>query len=91
MPNPARTRLRRKLLRVRQQLTELEAAYRQAVQGNQEAQRPTMRGFKIANADLGQQLLAAYLGANRSVVSGESDQSFRSNPITLRGGGGAVA
>ena len=38
-----------------------------------------------------QPTLFAYFGANRSVVSGESDQSFRSNPITLKEGGGAVA
>ena len=59
VPNPARARLRRKLLRARQQLIEVQAAYGKAAQGNQEARRPTMRGFKIANADLGQQLQAA--------------------------------
>ena len=59
VPNPARARLRRKLLRARQQLIEAQATYGKAAQGNQEARRPTMRGFKIANADLGQQLQAA--------------------------------
>ena len=59
VPNPAKAQLRRKLRRARQQLTEAEAAYGQAAQGNQESQRPTMRGFKIANADLGQQLQTA--------------------------------
>ncbi|MHB1501844.1 MAG: putative transposase [Candidatus Dormibacteria bacterium] len=59
VPNPAKAQLRRKLRRARQQLTEVEAAYGQAAVGNPEARRPTMRGFKIANADLGQQLLAA--------------------------------
>ncbi len=59
VPNPARARLRRQLLRARQQLTEAEAAYGKAAQGNPEARRPTMRGFKIANADLGQQLQTA--------------------------------
>ena len=59
VPNPAKAQLRRKLRRARLRLTEAEAAYGQAAQGNPEARRPTMRGFKIANADLGQQLLAA--------------------------------
>jgi transposase len=59
VPNPVRARLRRKLLRARHQLTEAEAAQGKAAQSNQESQRPTIRGFKIANADLGQQLLAA--------------------------------
>jgi len=59
VPNPARARLRRKLLQARHQLTEAEAAYGKAAQGNPEARRPTMRGFKIANADLGQQLQTA--------------------------------
>ena len=59
VPNPAKAQRRRQLRRARQQLTEVEAAYGQAAQGNPEARRPTMRGFKIANADLGQQLLAA--------------------------------
>ncbi len=59
VPNPAKAKLRRKLRRARLRLTEAEAAYGQAAEGNPEARRPTMRGFKIANADLGQQLLAA--------------------------------
>jgi transposase len=59
VPNPAKAQLRRKLRRARQQLSEAEAAYGQAAEGNQESQRRTMRGFKIANADLGQQLQAA--------------------------------
>ncbi|MHB8332113.1 MAG: putative transposase [Candidatus Dormibacteria bacterium] len=59
VPNPAKAQMRRKLRRARQQLTDAEAAYGQAAQGNPEARRPTMRGFKIANADLGQQLQVA--------------------------------
>ncbi len=60
VPNPAKAQLRGKLRRARQQLTEAEAAYGQAAQGNRESQRPTMRGFKIANSDLGQQLQTAH-------------------------------
>ena len=61
VPNPVRAGLRRQLLRARRQLIEAEAAYGKAAQGNQESQRPTMRGFKIANSNLGQQLQAVRL------------------------------
>ena len=80
VPNPAKAQLRRKLRRARLRLTEAEAAYGQAAQGNPEARRPTMRGFKIANADLGQQLLAA-----REAVQGlEAELAATPSRLTLK-------
>ena len=58
VPNPTKVKLRRKLRRARVRLIEAEAAYGQAAEGTPEARRANMRGFKIANADLRQQLLA---------------------------------
>jgi transposase len=52
VPNPQRARLRRQLARAQQQLDELEATLGAEAMDNPEARRPTMRGFKIANADL---------------------------------------
>jgi transposase len=52
VPNPQRARLRRQIARAQQQLDELEATLGAEAIDNPEAQRPTMRGFKIANADL---------------------------------------
>ncbi len=52
VPNPQRARPRRQLARAQQQLDELEAALGAEAMDNPEARRPTMRGFKIANADL---------------------------------------
>ncbi|MHB8312166.1 MAG: putative transposase [Candidatus Dormibacteria bacterium] len=59
VPNPARKKLARRLARARLGLVEAQAAYGAAAAGNQEAQRPTMRGFKIANAAVGQQVIKA--------------------------------
>lgn len=52
VPNPERARLRRQLARAQQELDELEATLGAEAMDNPEARRPTMRGFKIANADL---------------------------------------
>ena len=49
----------RRLVRARPGLAEAQAAYGAAAVENQEAQRPTMRGFKIANAAAGQQVSTA--------------------------------
>ena len=46
----------RRLVRARPGLVEAQAAYGAAAVENQGAQRPTMRGFKIANAAAGQQV-----------------------------------
>ncbi len=52
VPNPERARLRRQLARAQQALDELEATLGAEAMDNPETQRPTMRGFKIANAHL---------------------------------------
>jgi hypothetical protein len=52
VPNPERVRLRRQMARAQQQLDELEATLGAEAMDNPEARRPTMRGFRIANADL---------------------------------------
>ena len=59
VPNPARKKLARRLAQARLRLVEAQAVYGVAAAANQEAQRPTMRGFKIANAAAGQQVAAA--------------------------------
>ncbi len=56
IPNPARKAVAKALAAERAALHELEQAYGQAARTNSEAQRPTMRGFKIAQAGLGQQI-----------------------------------
>ena len=52
VPNPERARLRRQLARAQQVLDELEATLGAEAMDNPETRRPTMRGFKIANAGL---------------------------------------
>lgn len=59
VPNPERKVLAKALSASRAALKELEGAYGQQARANPEAQRPTMRGFKIAQAALGQQISAA--------------------------------
>jgi transposase len=58
VPNPARKALRKQLAEARVRLTALEQAYGHAARQNPEGRRPTMRGFKIAHGDLGQQVRA---------------------------------
>ena len=59
IPNPERKKLTKQLRASRAALQELEGAYGQQARANQEAQRPTMRGFKIAQAALGEQISTA--------------------------------
>jgi transposase-like protein len=59
VPNPERKALAKQLSAKRLALKELEQAYGQKARSNPEAQRPTMRGFKIAQAKLSQQISAA--------------------------------
>lgn len=59
VPNPERKALAKALSASRAALKELEGAYGQQARTNPEAQRPTMRGFKIVQAALGQQISAA--------------------------------
>ncbi len=58
IPNPKRKALAKALTTTRAALSELEQAYGQQARTNPEAQRPTMRGFKIAQAKLGRQITA---------------------------------
>jgi hypothetical protein len=56
VPNPQRKALAKVLAKNQAGLKELEQRYGAQALTNAEAQRPTMRGFKIANAELGQQI-----------------------------------
>jgi len=59
IPNPERKALAKELSASRAVVKELEGTYGQQARANPEAQRPTMRGFKIAQAALGEQISAA--------------------------------
>jgi hypothetical protein len=56
VPNPQRKALAKVLAKSHAVLKELEQRYGAQALANAEAQRPTMRGFKIANAELGQRI-----------------------------------
>jgi transposase len=56
VPNPQRKALAKALAKSHAELKELEQRYGAAALTNAEAQRPTMRGFKIANAELGHRI-----------------------------------
>jgi hypothetical protein len=56
VPNPQRKAVAKVLATHQAALKELEQRYGAQALTNAEAQRPTMRGFKIANAELGQQI-----------------------------------
>ena len=58
VPNPQRKALRTALATARAELTACQQAYGQKALANPEGTRPTMRGFKIAAAALGQQIRA---------------------------------
>jgi transposase-like protein len=58
IPNPQRKAIAKALTLSRAALTELEQTYGQQARANPEAQRPTMRGFKIAQAELGHRITA---------------------------------
>jgi transposase len=58
IPNPQRKALATALTTQRAALKELEQTYGQQARTNPEAQRPTMRGFKIAQADLSRRITA---------------------------------
>ncbi len=58
IPNPQRKALAKVLTTSRAALAELEQTYGQQARTNPEKQRPTMRGFKIAQADLSQRITA---------------------------------
>lgn len=54
--NPRRTKARNELKRQRHELEKLTAEYGSQAMDNEESSRPTMRGFKIANGELGQEI-----------------------------------
>lgn len=58
VPNPKRAKLNRQLRAARAKLAEAQAAYGSAAHDNPEAKRPTVRGFKIAHAELGRHVKA---------------------------------
>jgi hypothetical protein len=58
VPNPARKALQKELAERRRELSGLKAEYAQAVLDNPEQRRRTVRGFKIANAELGKRIRA---------------------------------
>jgi len=58
IPNPERKQVAKALATKRAALRELEQTYGQQARTNAEAQRPTMRGFKIAQAGLNRQITA---------------------------------
>jgi hypothetical protein len=59
VPNPVRATLDAELRKAKVELDGLRARYGLAAHANQESHRRTMRGFKIANATLGQEIRAA--------------------------------
>jgi len=56
VPNPERKTLRRQIRESRAELSTLQQSYGRQALRNPEAARRTMRGFKIAHADLGRQI-----------------------------------
>jgi hypothetical protein len=58
IPNPERKTVAKALTTSRAALKDLEQAYGQHARTNSEAQRPTMRGFKIAQAGLNKRIAA---------------------------------
>jgi DNA-binding CsgD family transcriptional regulator len=58
VPNPERRALDKEIRDARLELHQLEQAYGAAAADNTEGRRPTMRGFKIANAKIGKELRA---------------------------------
>ena len=59
VPNPVRAALDAELRKATVELDALRACLGLAAHSNQESRRPTMRGFKIANATLGHQIREA--------------------------------
>jgi hypothetical protein len=56
VPNPQRREKRKQLKELRAQLSKLERDYGEHALANPESQRPSMRGFKIAHADLSKRI-----------------------------------
>jgi hypothetical protein len=56
IPNPKRAKLEKKLGKLKNELQKLEKDYGSRAFENDESQRPTARGFKIANGKLGREI-----------------------------------
>jgi transposase len=54
-PNPQRRRVKKRLRQAKAEVVRLQAALGEEVESNEEGERPTMRGFKIAHAELREQ------------------------------------
>lgn len=59
VPNPQRKELDRQVAAAQRKIRRLEQEYGKRAMDNEESQRPTIRGFKIANGDIGKALRAA--------------------------------
>jgi transposase len=64
-PNPEWTKVDKRLRKAKTEVTRLEAELGAETASNQEATRPTMRGFKIAHANLGKRLKQAKARVDR--------------------------
>lgn len=72
VPNPERRKVEKELAMAQKQLRGVEARYGEAAQQNVEEDRPTVRGFKIAQSDLGRQLRRA--GRRVEVIKARRDR-----------------
>jgi transposase len=59
VPNPERRNAQKDLAAAQAELREIHTLYGEAASANEEDQRPTMRGFKIAHGKMGQRIRAA--------------------------------
>jgi hypothetical protein len=80
IPNPARKTLTAQIAAARTQLTEVEHRYGQAARRNREARCRTMRGFKVAHADLQRQMTA--LEAQIQTLTAERKALPKRVPVT---------
>jgi hypothetical protein len=64
-PNPKRRPLEKELRQAKAEVVRLRAALGEQAEANEESKRPTMRGFKIAHAELREQLEQATVRVNR--------------------------
>jgi transposase len=64
-PNPKRRPVEKRLRQARAEVVRLQAALGEQAEANEESKRPTMRGFKIAHADLREQLQEAEARVSR--------------------------
>jgi hypothetical protein len=58
-PNPQRRRVKKRLRQAKAEVVRLQAALGEEVESNEEGEQPTMSDFKIAHAELREQLRAA--------------------------------